>query len=299
MVKLVCNFVVRLTMQSHAQRLRSGFFREPVPQSPLNCQIMSELVKEIPARRDSLVIIPMYNERENAAAVIEAVLGLSHPMDVLVIDDNSPDGTAAIVKGKMEEHPGRVHIIERSGKLGLGTAYITGFRRALEMGYDYIFEMDADFSHNPADLLRLREECADRGADVAVGSRYVTGVNVVNWPMGRVLMSYFASKYVQAVTGMDIHDTTAGFACYRAEVLRTMELDKIRFKGYAFQIEMKFTAIKCGFKVTEVPIVFVNRVLGTSKMSSGIFGEALFGVVQLKVNSWRRKYPRKPEGAAL
>lgn len=257
---------------------------------------MSELVNvnSSPSeRRDSLVIIPMYNEKENAAAIIEAVLGLSHPMDVLVIDDNSPDGTAAIVKGKMKEHPGRVHIIERSGKLGLGTAYITGFKRALEMGYDYIFEMDADFSHNPADLLRLREECAANGADVAVGSRYVTGVNVVNWPMGRVLMSYFASKYVRAVTGMQVHDTTAGFACYRAEVLSTMELDKIRFKGYAFQIEMKFTAIKCGFRVTEVPIVFVNRVLGTSKMSSGIFGEALFGVIQLKVSSWSRKYPSR------
>lgn len=245
------------------------------------------------ARRDSLVIIPMYNEKENAAAIIEAVLALSHPFDVLVIDDNSPDGTASIVKNKIEEHPGRINIIERPGKLGLGTAYIAGFRWALDHGYDYIFEMDADFSHNPADLIPLREACASGSADVAVGSRYVTGVNVVNWPMGRVLMSYFASKYVRMVTGLKVQDTTAGFACYRREVLETMELDKIRFKGYAFQIEMKFTAAKCGFTVREVPIIFVNRVLGTSKMSSGIFGEALFGVIQLKTSSWTRRYPRK------
>ena len=248
--------------------------------------------------RDSLVIIPMYNEKENAAAIIDAVLGLSHPFDILVIDDNSPDGTAEIVKGKMAAHPGRVHIIERRGKLGLGTAYIEGFRWALAHGYEYVFEMDADFSHNPADLLRLHSACADDGADVAVGSRYITGVKVVNWPMGRVLMSYFASKYVRLVTGMNVADTTAGFACYRSEVLRTMELDKIRFKGYAFQIEMKFTATRCGFKVVEVPIVFVNRVLGTSKMSSGIFGEALFGVIQLKLNSLTRKFPQKHTGAS-
>lgn len=245
------------------------------------------------ARRDSLVIIPMYNEKENAAAIIEAVLGLEHGFDVLVIDDNSPDGTAAIVKDKIACHPGRVFIIERAGKLGLGTAYIEGFRWALEHGYDYVFEMDADFSHNPADLISLYNECAVNGSDVAIGSRYVTGVNVVNWPMGRVLMSYFASKYVQLVTGLDVKDTTAGFACYRSDVLRTMELDKIRFKGYAFQIEMKFTAVQCGFKVSEVPIIFVNRVLGTSKMSSGIFGEALFGVIKLKLDSFTRKYPRK------
>lgn len=244
-------------------------------------------------KSDSLVIIPMYNEKENAAAIIDAVVGLEHGFDVLVIDDNSPDGTAEIVKGKMEEYPGRVYIIEREGKLGLGTAYIEGFKWGLDKGYDYIFEMDADFSHNPKDLPALYRECAENGADVAVGSRYVTGVNVVNWPMGRVLMSYFASKYVQVVTGLKVKDTTAGFACYRSEVLRTMELDKIRFKGYAFQIEMKFTAVKCGFKVTEVPIVFVNRVLGTSKMSSAIFGEALFGVMKLKLDSLTRKYPRK------
>ncbi len=244
-------------------------------------------------RRDSLVIIPMYNEKENAAAIIEAVLALPHPFDVLVIDDNSPDGTAAIVKEKTLCHPGRVHIIERPGKLGLGTAYITGFRWAIGHGYDYIFEMDADFSHNPDDLIPLYKACAFGDADVAVGSRYVTGVNVVNWPMGRVLMSYFASKYVRLITGLKVQDTTAGFACYRREVLETMELDKIRFKGYAFQIEMKFTAAKCGFKVEEVPIIFVNRVLGTSKMSSGIFGEALFGVIKLKTGSWTRKYPQK------
>lgn len=242
---------------------------------------------------DSLVIIPMYNEKENAAAIIVAVMALSHQFDILVIDDNSPDGTAAIVKAKMNEFPGRIHIIERAGKLGLGTAYIEGFKFALDKEYEYIFEMDADFSHNPNDLLALYKACAVDGADVAVGSRYVTGVNVVNWPMGRVLMSYFASKYVRFITGLPVHDTTAGFVCYRRRVLKTMELDKIRFKGYAFQIEMKFTAHKHGFKIVEVPIVFVNRVLGTSKMSSSIFGEALFGVINLKTSSWFKKY-RKP-----
>ena len=238
----------------------------------------------------------MYNEKENAAAIIDAVFGLSHPFDILVIDDNSPDGTADIVKGKMEAHPGRVHIIERRGKLGLGTAYIEGFRWALAHGYDYVFEMDADFSHNPADLLRLRSACADDGADVAVGSRYCNGVNVVNWPMGRVLMSYFASKYVRLVTGIPVHDTTAGFVGYRADVLRTIGLDTIRFKGYAFQIEMKFKAYKGGFRVEEVPIVFTNRVLGTSKMNSGIFGEAMFGVLQLRWESLFKKYPQKASG---
>ncbi|WP_279129713.1 polyprenol monophosphomannose synthase [Muribaculum intestinale] len=240
----------------------------------------------------SVVIIPTYNECENAAAIIEAVLSLATPMDVLVVDDGSPDGTAAIVKSKQTEHPGRIHLIERSGKLGLGTAYITGFRWALEHGYEYIFEMDADFSHNPLDLEKLYSACAN-GADVAVGSRYVTGVNVVNWPMSRVLMSYFASKYVRLITGMPVHDTTAGFVCYRRRVLEAMELDKIRFKGYAFQIEMKFTARQLGFCIEEVPIIFVNRVLGTSKMSSGIFSEAMFGVIRLKIDSWFRKYPGK------
>ena len=242
-------------------------------------------------RRDAAVIIPMYNERENAAAIIDAVMALEHPFDVLVIDDNSPDGTADIVRRKIEEYPGRVHLVERKGKLGLGTAYIAGFKWCLEHGYDYICEMDADFSHNPLDLLKLYKATAVDGADVAIGSRYVTGVNVVNWPMGRVLMSYYASKYVRLITRMPVHDTTAGFVCSRRRVLETLPLDEITFKGYAFQIEMKFTAYKYGFRVVEVPIVFVNRVLGTSKMSSGIFGEAVFGVIRLKWNSLFRKYP--------
>ena len=231
---------------------------------------------------DSLVIIPMYNEKENAAAIIDAVLKLPVDFDILVIDDNSPDGTAAIVKEKIAADPTRVNIIERAGKLGLGTAYIEGFKWALAKGYDYICEMDADFSHNPDDLVRLREALAEDKGDVAVGSRYVSGVNVVNWPMGRVLMSFYASKYVRIVTGMKVRDTTAGFVCYKRKVLEAMNLDAIRFKGYAFQIEMKFTARQLGFRIVEVPIVFVNRVLGTSKMSSGIFGEALFGVMRLK-----------------
>ena len=243
----------------------------------------------------AVVIIPMYNERENAAAIIDAVLALEKTFDILVIDDNSPDGTAAIVKDKITANPGRVHIIERTGKLGLGTAYITGFKWALDNGYDIICEMDADFSHNPLDLLKLRHEVESGRADVAVGSRYVTCVNVVNWPMGRVLMSYFASKYVRFITGIPVHDTTAGFVCYSAEVLRTMPLDKVKFKGYAFQIEMKFTAHKYGFRVAEVPIIFVNRVLGTSKMNTGIFGEAVFGVIRLKWNSLFRKYPARQQ----
>lgn len=241
---------------------------------------------------DAAVIIPMYNECENASAIIDAVMALEVPFDVLVIDDNSPDGTAAIVKEKMKQYPGRVDIIERAGKLGLGTAYIEGFKYCVAKGYDYICEMDADFSHNPKDLLRLRQAAIDEKADVVVGSRYVSGVNVVNWPMGRVLMSYYASKYVRLVTGLPIHDTTAGFVCYRRRVLETLPLDKVKFKGYAFQIEMKFTATKYGFKVVEVPIIFVNRVLGTSKMSGGIFSEAVFGVIRLKWNSWFKKYPK-------
>ncbi len=242
-------------------------------------------------RSDAAVIIPMYNEAENAAAIIDAVLALPVPFDILVIDDNSPDGTADIVKAKIAEHPGRVDIIERPGKLGLGTAYIEGFRHCLAKGYSYICEMDADFSHNPADLVRLRREADENGADVVVGSRYVTGVNVVNWPMGRVLMSFYASKYVRLITRMPVHDTTAGFVCYRRRVLENMQLDKIKLKGYAFQIEMKFTAWQYGFKVVEVPIIFVNRVLGTSKMNSGIFGEAVFGVIRLKWNSLFKKKP--------
>lgn len=214
---------------------------------------------------DSIVIIPTYNERENIENIIRAVFGLEKTFHILIIEDGSPDGTAAIVKTLQQEFPDRLFMIERKGKLGLGTAYITGFKWALEHSYEYIFEMDADFSHNPNDLPRLYEACAVRGGDVAIGSRYVSGVNVVNWPMGRVLMSYFASKYVRIVTGLPIHDTTAGFKCYRRQVLETIDLDHIRFKGYAFQIEMKFTAYKCGFKIIEVPVIFINRELGTSK----------------------------------
>ena len=235
-------------------------------------------------KSDSVVIIPTYNEKENIENIVRAVLALQpHTFHVLIIDDGSPDGTAAIVKRLMEgDCAGRLFLVERSGKLGLGTAYIAGFKWAIEHGYDFIFEMDADFSHDPNDLPRLYEACANDGYDVAIGSRYVTGVNVVNWPMGRVLMSYYASKYVRLVTGLPIHDTTAGFKCYRRRVLETIDLDAIRFKGYAFQIEMKFTAYKLGFKVKEVSVIFVNRQLGTSKMSGGIFGEALFGVMRLR-----------------
>lgn len=241
---------------------------------------------------DSIVIIPTYNEKENIENIIRAVLGLSQPFNILIIDDGSPDGTAGIVKRLMSsEFKDRLFIIERKGKLGLGTAYITGFKWAIEHKYDYIFEMDADFSHNPNDLPRLYKACAEEGYDVAIGSRYISGVNVVNWPMGRVLMSYYASKYVQFVTGLHIHDTTAGFKCYRRRVLETIDLDKVRFKGYAFQIEMKFTAAKCGFKIKEVPVVFVNRELGTSKMNSSIFGEAVFGVIRLRLDGWFKKYP--------
>lgn len=242
---------------------------------------------------DSVIIIPTYNEKENIERMIRTLMALEHSFDVLVVDDASPDGTAAIVRHMKELFPGRVHLIERSGKLGLGTAYIAGFKWAIEAGYDYIFEMDADFSHDPNDVPRLYDACSKEGYDMSVGSRYVTGVNVVNWPMGRVLMSYFASKYVRLITRLPVFDTTAGFNCYRREVLETMELDKIRFKGYAFQIEMKFTAYKCGFSIKEVPVIFVNRVLGTSKMSGGIFSEALFGVIKLKVGSWFRKYPER------
>ena len=242
---------------------------------------------------DSIVIIPTYNEKENIENIIRAVFGKGEQFDILVIDDGSPDGTAAIVKGLQAEFPDRLHIIERKGKLGLGTAYIAGFKWAIEQKYDYIFEMDADFSHNPDDLPRLYEACTTEGYDVAIGSRYVSGVNVVNWPMGRVLMSYFASIYVRIITGLKIHDTTAGFVCYRREVLETIPLDKIRFKGYAFQIEMKFTAYKCGFRIKEVPVIFINRKLGTSKMSGGIFSEAVFGVIRLKTDSWFRHYPQR------
>ena len=242
---------------------------------------------------DSIVIIPTYNERENIENIIRAVFGLDKVFHILVIEDGSPDGTASIVKTLQQEFPERLFIIERKGKLGLGTAYIAGFKWALEHAYEYIFEMDADFSHNPNDLPRLYAACAKEGGDVSVGSRYVSGVNVVNWPMGRVLMSYFASKYVRFITGIPVHDTTAGLVCYRRQVLETIDLDHVRFKGYAFQIEMKFTAYKCGFKIIEVPVIFINRELGTSKMNSSIFGEAIFGVIKLKINSWFHKFPQK------
>ncbi|MBO5698931.1 MAG: polyprenol monophosphomannose synthase [Bacteroidaceae bacterium] len=243
----------------------------------------------------SVVIIPTYNEKENIEAIIRAVMALEDNFDILVIEDGSPDGTADIVKRLMaNDFKGRLHIIERKGKLGLGTAYITGFKWSIEQKYDFIFEMDADFSHDPKDVPRLLKEVRDNGYDVAIGSRYITGVNVVNWPMGRVLMSYYASKYVQMITGIPVNDTTAGFKCYRRKVLETIDLDAIRFKGYAFQIEMKFTAYKLGFKIKEVPVIFVNRELGTSKMSGGIFGEALFGVVKLRLASMFGKIkPRK------
>lgn len=244
-------------------------------------------------KNDSVIIIPTYNEKENIERMICTLMALEPGFDVLVVDDGSPDGTAAIVKDTMTRFPGRVNIIEREGKQGLGTAYIAGFKWALEQGFEYIFEMDADFSHNPDDVPLLYNACAKEGYDLSIGSRYITGVNVVNWPMGRVLMSYFASKYVRFITRLPVRDTTAGFNCYRREVLETMELDKIRFKGYAFQIEMKFTAYKCGFRIKEVPVIFVNRVLGTSKMSGGIFSEALFGVIRLKMSSWFRKYPKR------
>lgn len=240
---------------------------------------------------DSIVIIPTYNERENIENIIRAVFALEKVFHILIIEDGSPDGTASIVKTLQQEFPERLFMIERKGKLGLGTAYIAGFKWSLEHNYEYIFEMDADFSHNPLDLPRLYKACAVDGGDVAIGSRYISGVNVVNWPMGRVLMSYFASKYVRLITGIPVQDTTAGFKCYRRRVLETIDLDGIRFKGYAFQIEMKFTAYKCGFKIIEVPVIFINRELGTSKMNSSIFGEAVFGVIKLKVNSWFRKYP--------
>ena len=242
---------------------------------------------------DSIVIIPTYNERENIENIIRAVFGLPKVFHILVIEDGSPDGTANIVKTLQQEFPERLFMIERKGKLGLGTAYITGFKWALEHRYDYIFEMDADFSHNPRDLVRLYEACV-QGADLSIGSRYVTGVNVVNWPMSRVLLSFFASKYVKIITGMKVHDATAGFVCYTRKVLETINLDKIRFKGYAFQIEMKFTASTLKFRLQEVPIIFTDRTLGTSKMSKGIIKEAVFGVITMKMRALFGKIkPRK------
>ncbi len=238
---------------------------------------------------NSIVIIPTYNEKENIEKIVRKVFSLEKDFDILIIEDNSPDGTANIVKDLQKEFP-QLHMVERKGKLGLGTAYITGFKWSIEHGYEYIFEMDADFSHNPEDLIRLYKACAEEGNDLAIGSRYVSGVNVVNWPMGRVLMSYFASKYVKTVTGMNVNDATAGFICYTKKVLEKIDLDNIRFKGYAFQIEMKFTAWKFGFKVKEVPIIFTDRTEGTSKMSGGIFNEAFWGVITMKIRSWFKKY---------
>ena len=236
-----------------------------------------------------IVIIPTYNEKENIEKIIRAVMALDGDYHILVIEDSSPDGTAGIVKGLQLEFDGRLFIIERSGKLGLGTAYITGFKWSLEQGYDYIFEMDADFSHNPDDLPRLYEACSRDGADLSIGSRYCKGISVVNWPIGRVIMSYYASVYVRTVLGMKVYDTTAGFKCYRRRVLETIDLDKVKMKGYGFQIEMKYSTYKLGFKIKEVPIIFVDRTEGTSKMSSGIFGEAFWGVMKLKFRKIKQK----------
>jgi dolichol-phosphate mannosyltransferase len=242
---------------------------------------------------DSLIIIPTYNEKENIGKMLDALMALTFSFDVLIIDDNSKDGTAGIVKEYIKQFPNRIYIEERSGKLGLGTAYIHGFKWALKREYQFIFEMDADFSHNPNDLIRLRDACSNGNADLSIGSRYITGVNVVNWPMGRVMMSYFASMYVRIVTGMTIRDTTAGFKCYSRKVLEALNFDKIKFTGYAFQIEMKFATWKLGFKIVEVPIIFTDRSEGQSKMSGGIFKEAIFGVLSIKIKSWFRSYNKK------
>lgn len=239
----------------------------------------------------NLVIIPTYNEKENVEKMVRKVFSLSTPFNLLIVEDNSPDGTAEIVKELQKEFPNRLYILERNGKLGLGTAYIAGFKWALERDYEYICEMDCDFSHNPDDLVRLQKAVAD-GADMAIGSRYISGINVVNWPLGRVLMSYFASVYVRVVTGMDVRDTTAGFKCYHRRVLETIDLDKIKLIGYGFQVEMKFTAHKFGFKIVEVPIIFIDRQEGTSKMSGGIFNEALWGVLKMRIRSWFKNYNR-------
>lgn len=244
-------------------------------------------------KSDSIVIIPTYNEIENVENIIRAIFDLDKQFHILIIDDNSPDGTADVVKKLQLEFSEQLHLLQRQGKLGLGTAYIAGFKWALQHDYAFIFEMDADFSHAPKDLIRLYEACAENGADLSIGSRYVSGVNVVNWPMGRVLMSYFASKYVRFITGLPIHDTTAGFICYRRQVLETIDLDHISFKGYAFQIEMKFKAYLHKFIIKEVPVIFINRQHGTSKMNSSIFGEAVFGVIKLKFDSLFKKYPPK------
>lgn len=239
---------------------------------------------------DKIIIIPTYNEKENIESITRTIFSLPEEFELLIIDDNSPDGTANIVENLMQEFPNRLHIVKRSGKLGLGTAYITGFKWALERNYNYIFEMDADFSHPPEKLIDLYQACSVEGADMAIGSRYISGVNVVNWPMGRVLMSYYGSMYVRIVTGMKIMDTTAGFKCYTRKVLEAIDLDKIKMKGYGFQIEMKFTVWKKKFKIKEVPIIFTDRKQGTSKMSTNIFGEAVWGVLKMKILSWFKKY---------
>lgn len=239
---------------------------------------------------DCLVIIPTYNEKENISKIIHAVFSLSMPFHILIVDDNSKDGTAEIVKDLMNKFPGQLFMEQRAGKMGLGTAYIHGFKWALDRQYQYIFEMDADFSHNPEDLINLYNACKLDEADLSIGSRYITGVNVVNWPMGRVMMSYFASMYVRIITGMKIRDTTAGFKCYTRKVLETIDFNKIKFVGYAFQIEMKFASWKLGFNVVEVPIIFTDRSEGQSKMSGGIFKEAIFGVLAMKIKSWFKNY---------
>lgn len=240
--------------------------------------------------KEKLVIIPTYNERENIEKILRKVLSLEGNFNILIIDDGSPDGTAAIIKSLQVEFENRIFLIERRGKQGLGTAYITGFKWAIDNGFEFIFEMDADFSHNPDDLILLYNAC--QNADLAIGSRYISGVNVVNWPIGRVLMSYFASMYVRFITRMKIMDTTAGFKCYRIHVLKSIDFEKIRLKGYGFQIEMKFTAWKLGYKIVEVPIIFTDRSAGTSKMSGGIFNEALWGVIKIKLFSFFRSYNR-------
>lgn len=242
---------------------------------------------------DSIVIIPTYNEKENIENIIRYVFSFEKDFHILIVEDNSPDGTANIIKKLQTEFTNRLHILERKGKLGLGTAYIAGFKWSLERTYDYIFEMDADFSHPPKKLNALYQACSENGADMAIGSRYKSGVNVVNWPMGRVLMSYYASAYVRIVTGMSIRDTTAGFACYTRKVLETIDLDNIRMVGYAFQIEMKFTTWKLGFNIEEIPIIFTDRTLGTSKMSGGIFSEAIWGVIKMKIKSWFTNYKKQ------
>ncbi len=276
----------------HNRRVRGLLFHRGLKTKPFSRDVGVIFAAKFTTLLDKLVIIPTYNEIENVETMIRKVFSLPRDFHILIVDDGGADGTADKVIELQEEYEGLLHIMQRKGKQGLGTAYIAGFKWALEKGYQYIFEMDCDFSHNPEDLIRLHEACLN-GADIAVGSRYKTGINVVNWPIGRVLMSYYASAYVRWITGLKVRDTTAGFVCYTAEVLKTIELDKIKFKGYAFQIEMKFTAWKIGFNLEEVSIIFYDRTLGQSKMSSGIFKEAFFGVLDMKVNSWFRKFPRK------